>query len=104
MNNPIEEAARDIYRNMLRWCMIPGGQAKSEILAILRKHFDAALSERDAEIERLAADLESAKRSCGGWAKAYDRLKEKRDAEIERLKARIEWLERPGAVRIGEQA
>ena len=27
-----------------------------------------------------------------------------RDAEIERLKARIAWLERPGAVRIGEQA
>ena len=27
-----------------------------------------------------------------------------RDAENERLKARIAWLERPGAVRIGEQA
>ena len=38
-------------------------------------------------------------------ARLKERLADKeREAEVERLKARIEWLERPGAVRIGEQA
>ena len=53
----------------------------------------------------LEMDVRFASLPRGNWQPAVpaSALVE-RDAEVERLKARIEWLERPGAVRIGEQA
>ena len=59
---------------------------------------------RDENDCDLAGAWSSLAKRSGQELSAITAAMSERDAEIERLKARIAWLERPGAVRIGEQA
>lgn len=103
------------------WCCPPeefeDGKHAEAVKEAVRQAM--ALAERDAEIERLRAavagecfwitnrEYEAIEKAMGFHNASPSYVFEqapKRLAEIERLKARIAHLERPGAVRIGEQA